>query len=79
MNQYNKYIFEKTVPTISVCDLLDVGTGMNFRCVTRKGKRPFHLRPDTNSHVLPDHLAFEDGSVPYGGKTVSTRAHIHKV
>ncbi len=37
------------------------------------------LRPDTNSYVLPKHLAFEDGWVPCGGKTVSTRAHIRKV
>ncbi len=53
LNRYNKYIFEKTVPTISGHDLSYVGTDMNFRCVTRKGKWPFHLRPDTNSYVLP--------------------------
>jgi hypothetical protein len=61
LNRFNKYIFEKTVPTISVRDLLLLGTGTNFRCVTRKGKWPFHLRPDTNSYVLPKHLVFEDG------------------
>jgi hypothetical protein len=31
-------IFEKTVPIISVHDLLYVGTGKNFRRVTRKGR-----------------------------------------
>ncbi len=61
LNWYNKYIFEKTVPTISVCDLSYVGTATNFRCVTRKRKWPFHLIPDTNSYVLPEHLALEDG------------------
>ncbi len=53
LNRYNKYIFEKTVPTISGRDLSYVGTDMNFRCVTRKGKWPFHLKPDTNSYVSP--------------------------
>jgi hypothetical protein len=47
--------------TISVCKFMHVGTGTNFRCVTRKGKWPLHLRPDTNLYVLPKHLAFEDG------------------
>ncbi len=79
LSQYNKYIFEKTIPTISVCDLLDVGTCTDFRHVTRKGKWPLHLRPDTNLCVLLEHLAFEDGWVPCNGKMVSTRAHIREV
>jgi hypothetical protein len=53
LNRYNKYIFEKTVPTISGCYLSYTGTDTNFRCVTRKGKWLFHLRPDTNLYVLP--------------------------
>ena len=77
LNRYNKYIFEKTVPTISVCNLSHMGTATNFRCVTRKRKWPFHLIPDTNSYVLPEHLALEDGWVR--SETVRTRAHIRKV
>jgi hypothetical protein len=61
LNRYNKYIFEKTIPTIFVCDLLHVGTGTNFRHVAREGKWQLHLRPDTNSSVLPELLVFEDG------------------
>ncbi len=61
MNRCNEYIFEKTAPIISVRDLLYVGTGTNLGRVTRKGMWPLHLRPDTNSYVLPKHLAFEDG------------------
>ncbi len=53
LNRYNTYIFEKTVPTISGRYLSYAGTDTNFRCVIRKGKWPFHLRPDTNSYVLP--------------------------
>ncbi len=65
MNRYNKYIFEKTVPTNSGRDLSYVGTDTNFKYVTRKGKWPFHLRPDTNLYVLPslskNTPAFEGG------------------
>jgi hypothetical protein len=53
LNQYNKNIFEKTVPTTSGRDLSYMGTDTNFTCATRKGKWPFHLGPDTNSYVLP--------------------------
>ncbi len=34
---------------------------------------------DKNLYVSPEYVAFEDGQVPCGGKTVSTRAHIRKV
>jgi hypothetical protein len=53
LNWYNKNIFEKIVPTTSGCDLSNMGTDMNFRCIIRKGKWPFYLGPDTNSYVLP--------------------------
>jgi hypothetical protein len=53
LNRYNKNIFEKTVPTNSGRDISYVGTDTNCRCITRKGKWPFHLGPDTNSYVLP--------------------------
>jgi hypothetical protein len=61
LNRYNEYIFEKTAPTISVHNLLYMGTGTNFRRVTRKGMWPLHLRPDANLYVSPEDLAFEDG------------------
>ena len=74
----NEYIFEKTVPTISVCNLLFVGTCTNFRCVTRKWMWPLHASYRYVRVCLPKHLTFEGGWVHCGGKTVSTRAHIRK-
>jgi hypothetical protein len=72
LNWYNKNIFEKTVPTISGCDLSYVGTDTNFRYVPRKGKWPFHLRPDTNSYVLPSSskipLSLKVGEYPAAAK-----------
>jgi hypothetical protein len=78
LNRYNEYIFGENCSHNFYSQSL-VGTSANFRRVTRTGKWLFHLRPDKNLHVLPKHLALEDGWVPCGDKTVSTRAHIRKV
>ncbi len=50
-----------------------MGTGTNLRHVTRKGKWLLHL----SSRY--EYATFEWGTIPCGGKTVSTRAHIQEV
>jgi hypothetical protein len=55
------------------------GNGEMARAMATMTKRAMVTNSNNMGFTIKKSFAFEDGCVPCGGKTVSTRAHIHKV